>query len=64
MKLLHSYNLFLLSEGFQRSQTPTYILIKKKLNNKFPKIYTPHGSPWNIVAKIFHMNNHVWINAY
>jgi hypothetical protein len=30
-----------------RSQTPHYILTKRKLVKKFPKIYPPHGSPNN-----------------
>jgi hypothetical protein len=31
--------------SFQRSQTPTHILTKRKLNKKFPKVYTSHGPP-------------------
>jgi hypothetical protein len=53
-KISHSYNNFFLSKWrcFQRSQTPTYILTKKKLNKKFPKVYTSHApSMW------FHMHN-------
>jgi hypothetical protein len=51
-KTSHSYNFFLSSEGvFQRSQTLTYILTKRKLNKKFFKVYTSHGLIW------FHMHN-------
>ncbi len=32
---------------FSRSQTSPYILTKRKLIKKLPKIYTPHGSPNN-----------------
>jgi len=32
---------------FSRSQTPPYILTKRKLVKKLPKAYSPHGSPNN-----------------
>jgi hypothetical protein len=32
---------------FSRSQTPLYILIKRKQVKKLPKNYPPHGSPNN-----------------
>jgi len=32
---------------FSRSQTPPYILTKRKLIKKLPKTYPPHGSPNN-----------------
>jgi hypothetical protein len=51
---LHSYNNLFLSKWkcFQRSQTPTYILTKRKLNKKCPKVYTLHGSPFDFTCII------------
>jgi hypothetical protein len=45
--------------SFQRSQTPTYILTKRKLNKKFLKVYTLDGPPCDftciIKCKYFHI---------
>jgi hypothetical protein len=38
---------FLKWKCLQRSQTFIYILTKRKVNKKFPKVYTSHGSPCN-----------------
>ncbi len=35
---------FFKSRCFQRLQTFTYVLTKRKLNKKFPKVYISHGS--------------------
>jgi hypothetical protein len=65
-KISHSYNNFFLSKWrcFQRSQTPIYILTKRKLNKEFSKVYTSHGSPCDFTCIIkckdfshdFHIN--------
>jgi hypothetical protein len=56
----------------QRSQTHTYIPIKKKLNKKFPKVYTSHGFAYDFTCIImckdfshdFHINNHMKVKHY
>jgi hypothetical protein len=60
-KTSHSNNNLFLSrwKRFQRSQTLTYILTKRKLNKKFLKVYTSNGPPCDLTCiikcKHFHM---------
>jgi hypothetical protein len=52
--------------------THLYILTKRKLNKKFSKVYTSHGSPCDFTCIIkckdfshdFHINNHVKVKQY
>jgi len=44
---LYSYHNCVPWRCFSRSQTPPYILTKRKLIKKFPKTYPSHGSPNN-----------------
>jgi hypothetical protein len=60
---LYSNHDSLQREGcFSRSQTPFYILIKRKQVKKLPKTYPPHGSPCDCTInhkKQYHMVPHV-----
>jgi hypothetical protein len=73
MKLyIHTTNLFLSNEGVPKSHKHTiYILTKRKLNKKFPNVYTSHDAPYDFTCIIkckdfshdFHINYYVKVNA-
>ncbi len=48
---------------FPRSQTPLYILIKRKQIKKLPKDYPPHGASNNQKDKIRRKQNHMVLHV-